>query len=354
MLDRFPMLLPQKFTNRLLKSSALAVPRLSLTLFVLANLVAPSQSLLAEEGTFAWTTDPGTNSTTLDFAGKPVIRYQHAFDRSTPERFDATFKPFVHVFSPDTAVQLTKGPGGLYTHHRGIYLGWNQVMTSDQKSYDFWHCTQGAHQQHVEFKSLTTSATQATMVSLVHWNSNEGEAIVAETRTVTVQSSTIDHPQLPTGWQLDWTSVLESKGGELKLTGDRQHAGLHFRANQDVATLLGARYLRPATFPQQPDAVQVDDAKTLDGHINLPWLAMQFTTSDQPCTVVYFPKPGLPVPARFSERPYGRFGSFFDLTLNPNAPFTMQYRLLILPTLEVKPADIEAAYRIFTTTHAAN
>jgi Methane oxygenase PmoA len=354
MLFRFPRRCPKNFTNLLLKSWAVAIAQLFLAPVLLTTLVAPSHSLLAEEGTFAWSTDPATSSTTLDFAGQPVIRYEHAFDRSTPERFDETFKPFVHAFSPKSAVQLTKGSGGLYTHHRGIYLGWNQVIASDQKSYDFWHCTQGAHQQHVEFKSLTTSATQASMVSLVHWNSNEGDAIVAETRTVTVQSSTIDHPQLPTGWQLDWTSVLESKRDELKLTGDRQHAGLHFRANQDVATLLGARYLRPESFPQQPDAVQVDDAKTPDGHINLPWLAMQFTTSEQPCTVVYFPEPGLPQPARFSERPYGRFGSFFDLTLKRNAPFTMQYRLLILPTLEVKPADIEAAYRAFTTTHAAN
>src|SRR5262245_7250087 len=56
--------------------------------------------------------------------GKPVARYMYAYDKSTPKRLDETYKPYLHVFDADGKALITKGVGGEYTHHRGIFAGW--------------------------------------------------------------------------------------------------------------------------------------------------------------------------------------------------------------------------------------
>jgi hypothetical protein len=80
-------------------------------------------------------------------------------------------------------------------------------------------------------------------------------------------------------------------------------------------------------FPQQPDAVEVNDRTNPDAHTNLGWLAMFYELGGQKFTVEYHEAPGLPQPSRYSERPYGRFGAFFPLTLEEGAPFSMRYQV---------------------------
>nr|MCU0875452.1 PmoA family protein [Pirellulaceae bacterium] len=52
--------------------------------------------------------------------GKPVARYEYAY---AADRFQDTYKPFLHVLDADGKEPITKGPGGFYTHHRGIFIG---------------------------------------------------------------------------------------------------------------------------------------------------------------------------------------------------------------------------------------
>ena len=97
---------------------------------------------------FAW--EDGENETTLTYDGRPALRYMHEpLDESSPEAREATIKPFHHVFSPDGETLLTKGPGGLYTHHRGLFFGFNKVTHGDDPECDVWHCRNGESQQHV-------------------------------------------------------------------------------------------------------------------------------------------------------------------------------------------------------------
>jgi len=42
---------------------------------------------------------------------------------------------------------------------------------------------------------------------------------------------------------------------------------------------------------------------------------------------VYLDRPDNPKPARFSERDYGRFGSYFLYNLTPNNPLNLNYRI---------------------------
>ncbi|MBL8753027.1 MAG: PmoA family protein, partial [Planctomycetes bacterium] len=58
-----------------------------------------------------------------------------------PARHAATCKPWHQLFAPDGR-QLTKDLGGEYEHHRGLFVGWNQVRCGDTR-FDFRHCRQG-------------------------------------------------------------------------------------------------------------------------------------------------------------------------------------------------------------------
>jgi hypothetical protein len=58
--------------------------------------------------------------------GRAVARYMYANDSSTPQQANETFKPFLHVFDAEGKGTITKGPGGSFTHHRGIFFGWRK------------------------------------------------------------------------------------------------------------------------------------------------------------------------------------------------------------------------------------
>jgi hypothetical protein len=296
----------------------------SLAAFSLAACLALPTATRAEETSgFHWKVDEQAGTADLLRGDQPVLRYMYAYDTSSPERTEETFKVYHHVFAPDSQTIITKGPGGLYTHHRGLYVGWNKTEF-DGKSLDFWHGRQGVHQRHERFVEKEGDEESGHMTSEIHWNDAEGEAVIVETRTLVVT------PEPKTqGWQIDWSSTLESRRGEIKLDGDRQHAGFQYRAAQDVAEAQGARFLRPADFSQDTKAIEVGDQGDPPAHINLGWFAMTYELDGQRYTVEYFDNPDLPKPSLFSERPYGRFGTFFKTTLREGEPLEMKYRVVV-------------------------
>ena len=62
-------------------------------------------------------------------------------------------------------------------------------------------------------------------------------------------------------------------------------------------------------------------------HVNLPWNAMSFVLGGQRYTTVYLDRPANPKEARFSEREYGRFGSYFEYDLNASNRLDVDYRI---------------------------
>lgn len=281
-------------------------------------------NLSVAEDRFDWRQQSEAGTTDLMFGDKPVIQYVHRFDERTAESTHDTYKVFHHVFGPQSGERITKGPGGQYTHHRGLFIGWNKTRVEGGGSYDFWHCKNGVHLRHVEFNELEADADQGTMTATIHWNDADGSPVIIETRTVTVTRE----PETD-GWQIDWSTKLSAQRSSITLDGDRQHAGFQFRAQQAVAESNAARYLRPEAFPQQPAAIQVGDAGDPPKHINLGWFAMSYPLGDSRYTVEYFDNPNLPKPSLFSERPYGRFGTFFKTTLKQGEPLVMRYRIVV-------------------------
>lgn len=285
------------------------------------------QASAAEESAkgFHWKDRPSEGETDLLFNDQPVMRYMYAYDTNTEKRAHETYKVYHHVFGPGTDEIITKGPHGKYTHHRGLYFGYNKTKL-EEGEFDFWHCKAGAHQRHVRFHKLAADAGQARMLSEIHWNDADGKPVIVELRDYTIRP--LDEAA-GRGWQIDFHSTLQSKRGTIALDGDRQHAGFQIRAAQAVAEADSARYIRPADFPQQPEAFQVSDKTDPLKHINLGWLAMTYELNGQRYTFEYFEDPQTPKPSHFSERPYGRFGAFFKTQLTEEKPLHARYRVIL-------------------------
>jgi hypothetical protein len=64
---------------------------------------------------------------------------------------------------------------------------------------------------------------------------------------------------------------------------------------------------------------------------NRPWNAMSFVVDGNRYTTLYLDSPKNPKPARYSERDYGRFGSYFVAEVTKEKPVTVNYKFWIQP-----------------------
>ena len=313
-------------------------------------LVALSGLFLAPSlraDSFQWVDKKGIHLD-LKYGERPVIRYQYeAIDESTPERRHDTYKPFHHVFDWAGKDFITKGPGGKYPHHRGIYYGFSRCSYTDNEGKTFskidtWHCKK-AHQIHRKLVKQEADEKGASMTSTIGWIGNEGVEFASENRTLSFR---FENDQLV----VDFHSVLTPLFPKVAVDGDPQHAGFQFRATNEVSTTTSKKtyYIRPGTGKAEMGktinwSAKNDDESTRD----LPWKAMSFLTGEDRYTVLYLDSPTNPKPARFSERDYGRFGSYFVKELTPESPLEVNYRLVIQKG-EMTVEEIEALHQAWS------
>jgi hypothetical protein len=282
--------------------------------------------------TFSWHEQAGEWSE-LRFGRRPVLRYVCPAYDPDPKKREATFKVYHHVYDPRGERLVTKGPGGLYTHHRGLFYGFRKVTYGDGIEVDIWHCTKDTHQEHGRFLDSEAGPVLGRHLVAVSWRGRDGKEFAREQREVTAY-------HVPGGTLIDWVSRLETAGGKVRLDGDPQHAGFHFRADNEVAdrTSKETIFVRP-DGADKPGATR--NWPQDKGHVNLPWDAMSFVLGSQRYTVAYLDRPDNPKEARFSERNYGRFGSYFVREVTPDHPLTVRYRVW-LQDGEMKPAEVAA------------
>lgn len=266
----------------------------------------------------------------LKNGNRSIARYVYeAIDESTPERREETYKPFCHIYKPWSSEEfLTKGPGGKFTHHRGIYYGFSKVSYTDEsgdvhQNIDTWHCRK-AHQIHREFLKQEASEESADITVAIDWIDNEGNVFAKEERTMTFSLADKDIV-------VDFRSTLNPTVSSVHLDGDPQHAGFQFRAHNDVneKSKNATYYLRPAGKGEPGQTINWSAKVDNDRTRNQDWKAMCFTLDDKQYTVAYLDHPENPKPSRYSERDYGRFGSYFVADVPKNDPLTVQYRLVI-------------------------
>jgi len=269
---------------------------------------------------FAWK-DETNDYAELSVGKRPVLRYMYkALDESSKEARTATFKIYHHVYDPKGEKFVTKGLGGLFPHHRGIFFGFNKVKYGEEKKEcDVWHCPKDEYQSHEKFILSEAGPVYGRHKLAIAWHGVKKEVFATEERDLTAYA-------LPGGTLIEFASEVTPVIAPVHLDGDPQHAGLHFRASQEVPDKTKAQtyYLRPDGPGKFGETRNWPAQKT---HINLPWDALSFVLGDQRYTVAYLDRPHNPKEARFSERDYGRFGSYFVKDLNKGDTLKVRYRL---------------------------
>jgi Family of unknown function (DUF6807) len=289
-------------------------------LLVVGALGIPARA--AETG-FSFQERPGELDVLLD--GRNLARYMHAYDKSSAKKLLDTYKPYLHVFDPAGKAPITKGPGGLYTHHRGIFIGWNK-MGFEGKTYDRWHM-KGGEQVHQKFLEKKAGPTEASFTSLVYWNDQQGKPFVEERRTITLHKATA-----PFYAVIDVTSTLVAPRGDVVLDGDPEHAGVQFRPANEVA-----RKETVYVFPKE----KADPRKDRD----YPWVGETVTLKGNKYSVIELNHPDNPKGTIFSAyRDYGRFGGFFKGKISKDKPLTVKYRFLVAASPMPEVSTIQKAW----------
>lgn len=233
-------------------------------------------------------------------------------------------KPYLGVY--DRAERRLTNPGleadgerrGRFPHHRGIFIGWNHI-DSDLGRDDLWHLNRGERMEVVSITGLATTADSATLECLIHWFSSQtdgdeqGGLLVAERRTLVVSR---DGGRT----QIDQHSELTA-ARDLRLGGDLQHAGLHFRADAAVDEVRGdTRYL------WAPAELAPGNGRVISSE--LEWVNFRFPLHGQWYSVTQLNRPENRA-TELSWRDYGRFGFFFQDDLKKGESRSFQGRFLI-------------------------
>jgi 2-keto-4-pentenoate hydratase/2-oxohepta-3-ene-1,7-dioic acid hydratase in catechol pathway len=269
---------------------------------------------------------------TLDILlrGKKVLQFVHsARDGSSEQAHYLTFKPFHHVYDPTREnVALTSGAHPntkefLYPHHRGLFFGFNRISFGGKQA-DIWHGKNGVYSSCQAIESKVAGPDRATHQARIGWFGPDGSKFAEELRTVTVYDRN-------EGTMIDWSTELTTEVPHVRLDGDPQHAGFHFRANQEVAMQNKSQtyFIRPDGPGDLGETRNWDNKSEDPRTVNLPWNAMSFVVQDQRYTVLRIVHPNNPGESRGSERDYGRFGDYFEYDLTPTQPLNLKYRIWI-------------------------
>jgi hypothetical protein len=299
---------------------------------VLKVAINPSHAAEWGGGRFLWKDVPGDYAETswVDSSGKstPIMRYMcKTYDTSSPDARNKTYKVFHHLYDPAGTRYVTNGGHNdphtsdkdlLYPHHRGLYFAFNKI-TYDGKEADIWHCTKGTHSAHNKTLFEVGGPIASDQRVLVDWVGQKGDVFAQEERQFTLY-------KVPGGTLVEFATRLTPKVAKLKLDGDPQHSGFHFRASNDVAkkTAKQTYYLRPDGKGELGATRNWPGDKA---HINLPWDVMSFVLDGKRYSVEYIDSPSNPGEKRHSERDYGRFGCYFVAEVTPEHPLLLNHRI---------------------------
>lgn len=247
--------------------------------------------------------------------GKPVARLVHG---------EGQIKPYLHVFGTDG--ELVTNPGldkegkgaGLFNHHRGIFIGWNQV-SSDLGNYDMWH-RGGPGQGRYDILKFenTTTKNSGSIVAHIKWRATKKDAtgsdvIITERRTFRVSRPGGKHTQIDASFEL-------KAERDVRLGGDLQHAGVHFRAHTEVA-----KRNKETSYLWEPSDAKGGGRVIHDNH---QWVRLLFPIGNRWYTAqeMNSPKNGV---KELSWRDYGRFGYFLPKSIKKGEPFNLNFRFAI-------------------------
>jgi hypothetical protein len=284
---------------------------------------------------FSWKDQKGEWSE-LSLDKTPVMRYIYkAYDNSSQEARDKTYKPFHHLYDFEGKRFLTNGGNTndplpsdpkklLYPHHRGLMYAFNKITYGGNKPCDTWHAKPGdTHEEHTAFLLTEAGSVLGRHRVAIDWHGEKNDVFAKEEREMTVY-------RFGKGVMVDFASRLKTVGPPVKLDGDPQHAGFQFRAHNDVELTTKDKtwYLRPDGKGDPGKKGERNwDPKTGKGPIDLGWDVLNFGLAGKRYAVEYMDHPDNPHPSRWSERDYGRFGCYFEAEVTKDRPLLVHYRV---------------------------
>ena len=263
--------------------------------------------------------------------GKPWLRTMITPPDTTSEASrEATYKVYTHVYDFAGKDYLTKGAGGKFTHHRGLFIGWKDTLIGGV-DYDTWHMT-NCTQEHLEWLAQDNGAAASSQKEVIDWKDDDGKPIIHEVRTIAAS-------QGEGGSRLiDFTSELNSKRGTIQLKGDLQHAGMQIRMANEVSEHEDStQYILPEGAKENKD----------DEVVGAWWVMGSVIVNENRVWVLHMTSPdlvtGQPV---YSIRRYARFGAFFEPELKEGTPLELSFRVVVSEKeLDAKAcASLYAAY----------
>ena len=260
--------------------------------------------------------------------GKVVARFMMAHDVSTPDKRLETYKPYLHVFDASGAQRLTKGPGFVFTHHRGIMVGFMKI-TVDGKTYDRWHMKGG------DQVVTAINPTADGFVAAIDW-----QGATAQDKPILTEQRAFEFtkPAAPFYLGIEMRSTLKPDHGEAKIDGDPEHAGAQFRPSEKID---GTK----TTYVYPGKDVLIHKVR------DLTWVAEVFTIEGKTFTALLLNHPSNPKDTAFSAyRDYGRFGAFPKGVATQESPFKLRYKWLIAAGDVRDPAAFQQAYNTFAGT----
>ncbi len=239
---------------------------------------------------------------------------------------EGQMKPFLHVFGRG-GERLTN-PGldeagetqGEFPHHRGIFIGWNHI-DSELGRDDLWHLRQGEWMEVVEIKRKQGGDSGALIEAEIVWRSSEKDDQGSNELLREIRTISLSRPEGGVGTQVDVRFQLTAVR-DVKLGGDLQHAGIHFRADHTV----GARRGETIYLWEPP----VDDGGGRIVNADMKWCRFLFPIGDNWYSALQL-NPDTNPTEELSWRDYGRFGFFFKHELAAGESFHVDYRFLIEP-----------------------
>jgi len=257
---------------------------------------------------FSWQDNRGEYAE-LTCAGRPLVRYM--CKPPDPKNVEETCKVFHHVYDPAGTRFVTKGPGGKYTHHRGLFFGYCHITYQGGRAGN-WGCSTN-WQAHAGVLGREAGPVLGRHQVAVDWHA--GKTVFAKERRELCVF------KVPGGTLIEWTTRLATTGGKITLDGNAPHAGFQFRAAQEVAEKTGDQ-----TYFIHPDG-QTKPGQARASAFDLAWDVMSFVLGENRYSVVYLDRPENPKPAEYNERTYGRFGSYFKHEIDDGKNLVASYRV---------------------------
>ncbi len=247
------------------------------------------------------------------------------FEKRGAANREKTYKVYTHILDFAGKEPITKGAGGKYTHHRGLFIGWKDTLVGG-KDFDTWHMS-NCYQQLAEITEGKDGGPKQVMK--IDWSTLKGEPFIKETRTIAAKPGADDLRVI------DFTSHLESVAGPIQLRGDLQHAGMQVRMANEVSEH------EDSTQYTLPEGATEDDS---DQVVGAWWTCCSPVVRGERYWLVHMTPPdhaaGIPV---YSIRQYARFGAFWEPDLAPDKPLDVTFRVVVSKT-ELDRAACQALY----------